>query len=45
MYSNMSISGAYAGFLKRGPIYKIVGILDIHAAKHHVASNLAVSRW
>ena len=45
MYSNMSISGAYAGFLKRGPNYKILGILDIHAAKQHVESNEAVSRW
>ena len=31
-------SGAYAGFLKGGPNFKISGILDIYAAKRDVAS-------
>ena len=37
-------AGAYAGFLKGGgPNFKISGILDIHAAKRHVASSEAAS--
>ena len=36
--------GAYAGFLKGGGAnFKISGILDIHAAKRHVASSDAAS--
>ena len=36
--------GAYAGFLRGGgPNFKISGILDIHAAKRHVASSEAAS--
>ena len=36
-------AGAYAGFLRGGPNFKISGILDIHAAKRHVASSEAAS--
>ena len=35
--------GAYAGFLRGGPNFKIFGILDIHAAERHVASSEAAS--
>ena len=38
------IAGAYAGFLRGGgPNFKISGILDIHAAKRHVASSECAS--
>ena len=40
----VNIPGAYAGFLRGGPNSKIVGNLDIHAAKLHVASSEAASR-
>ena len=41
---SLQITGAYAGFLKGGgPNFKISGILDIHAAKRHVASSEAAS--
>ena len=37
-------TGAYAGFLKGGgPNFKISVVLDIHAAKRHVASSEAAS--
>ena len=35
--------GAYAGVLSVGPNFKISGILDIHAAKRHIASNEVAS--
>ena len=36
----VGIAGAYAAFLRGGgPNFKISGILDIHAAKRHVASS------
>ena len=43
--SGIDPSGAYAGFLKGGggPNFKISGILDIHAAKRHIASSEAAS--
>ena len=42
--SIVCITGAYAGFLRGGwPNFKISGILDIHAAKRHVASSEAAS--
>ena len=31
-------TGAYAGFLRGGPNFKISGILDIHAASSEAAS-------
>ena len=37
------ITGAYAGFLRGGPNFKILGILFKHAAKRHVASSEAAS--
>ena len=39
-----NIAGAYAGFASGGPNIKISGILDIHAAKRHVASSEPFSR-
>ena len=41
----VSWSGAYAGFLRGGPIFKISGILYIHAAKRHVASSEGASLY
>ena len=36
-------TGAYAGFLRGGGNVKISGILDINAAKRHVASSEAAT--
>ena len=41
--SLVRFAGAYAGFLKGGATLKISVILDIHAAKRHVASSEAAS--
>ena len=44
MYNHVCANtGAYAGFLRGGPNFKNFGILDIHAAKRHVASSEAAS--
>ena len=37
------IAGTYAGFLRGGANFKIFEILDIHAAKRHVAISEAAS--
>ena len=36
--SHGASTGAYAGFLRGGPNFKISGILDIHAASSEAAS-------
>ena len=36
-------TGAYAGFFRGGPNFKNFWILDIHAAKRHVATSEAAS--
>ena len=41
--NHVDMTGAYAGFLRGGPNFKIFVILDIHAAKRHVASSEAAS--